>query len=219
MKILSSSQFRVVAVFAVVLALLAVGLFASGALGVPGGERSNDQVIAGPLLAASRDRLSVCVEPVAGAQSTVDESRSAVETALIRASQRPEWATSGLDMTTALVQPGCPQEPYLLLPGASYAGKPVGDPSIQEVIQASEHRLFVFVLPDAEIQRIFGPGESVRLEPQEFLCQDHTCSEVTTGLYVAVSELRDPEFLEEWLARALGLAPPEDNVPEVPGQR
>jgi hypothetical protein len=193
----------------------------TGIFGLPGGQEPSDTLVSNGLLAASRNQLAVCVHAAAGASFGADEARTRVQAALTDVIRDPLWsgdAKTGLPV----VDIGCPSEPYLLQPGVSYGGKPIGDPSVQAVETASPYRVFVFVLPPAELSRIFGDtGSSIRVEPQEFLCEGDVCAEVTTGLYLSPEELADPDFLEGWPRKTLGLEPlvPEEKLPVDPGQR
>ncbi|HSH80694.1 MAG TPA: hypothetical protein VLA19_19375 [Herpetosiphonaceae bacterium] len=162
------------------------------------------------LLTAGRDRLAVCVQPLSGAISP-DEARAPVEAVLPAALQHPWWVADGL--AAPVVETNCAPTatPFLLQPGAtSILGKPSGNFNSLDVTQPARFRLFVFVLPQTQIRAIFGDSP-YRVAPQEFLCREHQCSEVTTGIYVSPEELRDAAFLKLALQRGLGLERP---VPE-----
>lgn len=176
-------------------------------------QQSQDTFGNGGLLATSRSGLEVCVDDAEGAELGEAASTTPVTDALSKLTDHPKWEVSDFGAAPPVVEYGCPSPPYLSSERPS-AGKPIGDPSLQSVVKASEYRVFVFVMPDSRIAEIFGSA-SIRTEPQEILCMGETCAEVTTGLYVGTSELKDPSFLETWLARALGLesATPEEEAP------
>ena len=165
---------------------------------------------------SSRSGLAICVDDVEGAELDESASTSPVEDALSKLTDHPNWQVSGFGVAPPAVAYGCPSPPYLSSERVS-GGKPIGDPSLQSVAKASEYRVFVFLMPDSKIAEIFG-SSPIRTEPQEFLCMGQTCGEVTTALYIAVGELKDPAFLETWLARALGLESPTPQQ-EAPSSR
>lgn len=191
------------------------------AFGLPGeDEGPRDSLSGDGLLASSRERLAVCIQAAEGADLDISVARRAVEDALARIARGPEWAAAGLDVAPPAVAVGCPSAPFLLTSGRPSTGKPAGDPELQEVKEASEYRVFLFVLPPPVIDDLF-PDGTVRVEPQEFLCDRGTCAEVTTGLYLTPGEVNDPETLSQWLARALGLGPLVSEEPSTsePTQR
>ncbi|MPZ13823.1 MAG: hypothetical protein GEU73_05265 [Chloroflexi bacterium] len=168
--------------------------------------------------APGRDRLAICVEPIAGARIAPDEARAIVTTALGEVAKHPWWniprsagpspiANPGYDVTPPVVHTGCPLPPAALSPDLS--GRVSEEPSI--------YRLFVFVLPPDEIERIFGPWPPTSIACLDLKERDgRTCMEeglggqgqfvrATTGLYLSPEELRDPLFLIEHLERALNL--------------
>jgi len=210
--------------FGVIAAVAAAAAIVTGAvvLALPGGDDSTDTLVSTGLLAASRERLGVCVQGVAGVAVDTDKARKQVQAALGEVTSHPLWEAGVAGNQPPIVGQGCPSQPYLLRPGVSYGGKPIGDPAVQRVDTASAYRVFIFVLPPQKLTEVFGdPQTAIRVEPQEFLCEGEVCAEVSTGLYVAPQELADSGFLKDWLNKALGLEPlvPEEEQPEVPGQR
>ena len=77
----------------------------------------------------------------------------------------------------------------------------------------STYRLMVFVLPEAETERLFGKSQ-FRWFAQEMTCGGDTCAEVTTGLYVSEREIQNPAAIVAMLAPALGLEETKDDSSE-----
>lgn len=165
----------------------------------------------GHLLTANRDRLAVCVQALSGA-ALPGEAQAAIQ-GVVPAALRHPWWDSRLPAPTVETDCAPAATPFLLQPGAaSIKGKPAGDFRSLYVARPSRFRLFVFVLPQAQITALFGDSP-YRTAPQEFLCREHTCDEVTTGIYVSPWELRDAAFLKLALQRGIGLENP------VPAER
>ena len=178
---------------------------------------SNDKLQPGTLLTTNRDRLAICIQPVASVQFDMTEAQLRVQAALTELSTHPRWAEIGLaGRAPVVVDAGCPSEAYLLRSGTVVdPRKPTGDPVIQGVAEASKYRVFLFVPPESETARLFSVTASMRRAPQEYLCQGNSCFEVTTALYLSFSEVRNHQFLTEWLAKVIGL---ESSVPpQKPG--
>ncbi len=93
---------------------------------------------------------------------------------------------------------------------------------VARVARASRFRVFVFVVPEGQTAALFS-GAARRTGAQELLCDDegHACVAVTTGLYLSPRELRDAPFLQDALARAIGLEPPvpPQQPPTIPPER
>lgn len=68
-------------------------------------------------------------------------------------------------------------------------------------------RSFVFIMPDDELDDIFG-ALKVRAGAHEFLCQGHNCAEATSALYLSPAELDDAARLHAGLLQTLGLERP-----------
>jgi hypothetical protein len=87
------------------------------------------------------------------------------------------------------------------------------------VNRANRFRAFVFVLPDGQVNKLFG-NTARRTAAEEMLCAGKVCAEVTTGLYLSPQELRDSQVLKAALERAIGLEPAVPfKAPAQPPQR
>jgi len=70
--------------------------------------------------------------------------------------------------------------------------------------EASYYKVFVFVVPDADVQEATG-GSRWRLTTEERTCSGDSCKEVTVGVYVGESEVSDTQLLRENLGPAVGV--------------
>lgn len=69
-------------------------------------------------------------------------------------------------------------------------------------------RVMIFVLPDDQIDALFGDSRT-RTYPQEVWCTFvDLCLVATEGIYAKASDLADSGWLERTLAQAIGLDPP-----------
>ena len=160
-----------------------------------------------PLLTGSRDKLSVCADDLRTAEGGIDTK--SIADALARMEGEGRWSESGLDGVRTQVVAGCGHEPFLLSEGIVYEnGGFTALGRFPAVPKPSEHRVMIFVLSDAEIDRMFGDSP-VRSVMQETTCDVGLCSTVTTGLYLKQDDLNDGAVLEKRLAEAIGLAPPD----------
>jgi len=72
------------------------------------------------------------------------------------------------------------------------------------VSEAGRNTLLVFVVPEAETERIFA-GFDDRTTAEEMECAGDACAEETVGLYLSPSDLSDSSLLRYWLYEGAGL--------------
>ena len=77
------------------------------------------------------------------------------------------------------------------------AGEQMGEPI------PSQYRTFVFVAPMGNLYR--EDGSRFHITPQEYLCHNDACAEVTTALYLTPDELSNPGVVASHLTAAVGL--------------
>ncbi|MGH2587993.1 MAG: hypothetical protein ACRDJE_23995 [Dehalococcoidia bacterium] len=174
-------------------------------------------------MTSNRDALRICVVGVGAAASAAAEARDRIQQQLPSVAQRPEWAAARLTGTRTIVDTNCPADPLLLRPGVEYVdGRPGanGGEQLATVQQPSVYRLYVFLVPSPQLTSIIQGKFDVRSAPQEFLCRERTCAEVTTGVYLTPDEMRNNATLTTWLARGIGLerATPLETPPDAPRQ-
>jgi hypothetical protein len=210
------------------LAGVVIGILLVGAIGVAGQPRPPEPRAPGKvrtdsgLLVPNRDRLSICVQASSGIASMQRDVRARIEQLLPAVEQHPNWSRARYNQVPRSVVAGCPGDAHLLRPGIEYIdGRPgpssAGERPLQ-VEQASPHRLFVYILPQAELARIIRGQLNIRIAPQETVCEGFACAQVSTGLYVSPEELHNDAFMRDWLAKGLGLEPPVslDTPPNAP---
>jgi|FLYL01.1.fsa_nt_gi hypothetical protein len=198
-SILRSRRLQLAVLAAGVVLISAFAFVAATRLGSQG-----DQGIwqEGLLITANRDRLRLCVQAVPRDPAAEGRAVSLIQSALAELKARhPLWRSAGLKEAQPVVEPGCPSDPALLHPGAEPI---VGDPYTSRVTEPSKYRVFVFILPQAEIDRLFARWP-LRQAIQESICQGHVCSEVTSGLYLSTEEIENRQFLYDALAKTIGL--------------
>ena len=149
-----------------------------------------------PLLVDARTRLSICVDVVGGA-SLSTEQLEAAEDALADGLARTQNLPPEYDDQE--VVGGCP------VPAAEL-GTGAYDPWLQFVIvtTASEHRVFVYFVPDDLYAATFG-AEPYATGVEEFMCEVDSCSPATHGVYIPLTAER--VVLEDALLKGLTLLP------------
>ncbi|MBO8165356.1 MAG: hypothetical protein H0Z34_16855 [Brevibacillus sp.] len=186
--------------------------------------QSNTQVVAhegddhhtSTLLAENRDGIEVCVQSFVPDELNI-KAKEKVESLIkddLMTNNKWNKLFHDLDIT---VKTGCEVQPYLMEEGTSH---PVlsGTPDSGRIVsQASSSMLTVFVVPNKTIEKHFKSSTS-RISPEEILCQEDVCREVTTGVYLSLTEFKNKNILEQALSEALGLDGPkkvdDSNLPE-----
>ncbi|HLB27206.1 MAG TPA: hypothetical protein VJN32_06110 [Dehalococcoidia bacterium] len=216
LKLPESGRARIgLAVAGVVAAVAGITLGVTTLLGVTfqgtgeAQQRDASMTKKGALTTANRDRLAICVQAVGVDSSLEGKAKASVEAALIEVAKHPRWDASGLGVAPPIADTGCPSPPSVLRPGVEIEQMGKGRifvlpfPCVEE---ASYYRLFVFILPPAELERIFGEDYEQTLSQQEAFCGgQYGNMGVTGGLYLTPADLDDTQLLAEKLKRAVGL--------------
>lgn len=128
----------------------------------------------------------------------------------------PRFAIAGFRPGRWSITIGCPTAPALLRSGYK-AVKNGGRPIIAgPVAVPSGFRTFVFVVPQSEIDRMFG-GLSYQIAVQEHVCAGDACATVANAWYVSPETLAQPAGPRDSVGRGLVLAIGlEPVVPDVP---
>jgi hypothetical protein len=159
------------------------------------------------------DRLQVCID-VSPAASPLLPPNKALKLAYAGLPRYEELYQQASDMTKAagaeafetlvmpLIHSGCP-DGYIAPPaGADTAVKP------QAVDTPSLYHLHIFVGDDAELAARIPAGEKFFRRIYERQCYGlHTCAEVTTALYVPLSQMRDPSTVGWVFAEGTTITP------------
>jgi hypothetical protein len=156
----------------------------------------------GLLLDPNRIDLAICIQ-VAG-ETEVDPAvvQKRVRSALKRLASKDSWERLGYDLLQNRVEVGCPFGPHLLKPGIKRLGGLVSDPT-PFVEKSSPFLIFLFVLPKADVDRIFADVFD-RTSFQEVVRGGDSLMPVSTGIYLTPSDI-DQERVEWGLSQALHL--------------
>ena len=161
----------------------------------------------GFLLTENRDRLAICVQAAGVDPSLEPVARDNIEVALEEVARHPYWEPAGFaDLPPPLVVAGCPSGPRL--PDKVQSSFPIADIRAEFVSLPSYYRIFVFILPPAELRWLIG-GSTLRQTSYEDICSGDVCHEVTIAVYVDSDEATDVEALVPILAENLGLGSSE----------
>jgi hypothetical protein len=170
----------------------------------------------GGLLVASRDRLAICIKPVAGASVNSARARSAVEDALQELARDPRWSQAAYAKTPPAVDVNCSEEPAIFAPTVTVTTGSAQSSRLhvgrRDVTAPSKYLTIVFVLPDDLMERYFfgltaSEFAKYRNESEELVCEGHVCIEVTRGLYLLSHEIIDPPLVLSALRKVLGYEP------------
>jgi hypothetical protein len=166
--------------------------------------------VASALLTSNRERLQICVEAVGLEAAAESQAKASLQQALADLQENnPRWDDAAVPSASPLVEIGCPSPPSVYRDGvrlerAGGKGLLVDPPVVVE--EPSVYRAFVFVLPPAKFDSLFGDAEPYVSE--EFLKSGHTAVEVTSGLYLKSDALDDLPSLVDKLGRAIGVWEP-----------
>jgi len=173
-----------------------------------------------PPAGGPRTGVEWCVDAPEGREDLVDQVRFEVESAM------PEIkSTAGRISGGRLAYPepqsiegGCPgfstlygrgETPFLRAEDGAFV-----DPG-RAVSVPGRFSLMIWVLPDDDIERIFGTN-GFRFWGEEHTCSGDDCQPVTGGLYFTADEVREPKVLRYWLYEYFGLTcyAPANAIPE-----
>ncbi len=176
------------------------------------------QAVGGPagglLLWSTRENVAICIDVAGEASLGADASElrvlstDALTEAMADVVAQPAWqGTASISGVEVVVDPDCPGEAKMQCPEkpdglALYCrGSVVSEPS--------PYVLFVFVVSEADLQRVTG-GLTERLTILERMCSGDSCISVTSATWVSEMELADRGALYELVAEGLGLIEPRD---------
>lgn len=209
----------------VLLGILVSGVFVAGIFVLvddDSGEPASPgaQTVGGPAgsmrLWSTRENVAICIDVAgeaslrAGASELRVLSTEAVNEAMEDVVTHSVWlATESLSEAAidVIVDPDCPGEAKMQCPENSKLLALGCESSL--VSEPSPYRLFVFVVSEADLQRVTG-GLAERLTTLEHVCAGDSCDVVTTATWVSEMEVADRGALYELLAEALGLSKPRD---------
>lgn len=160
--------------------------------------------------------LRACVDQD-GTNVNLAQVRGRLERAMrAQVETHPRFAFAGFMPGRWSIKVGCPSAPALLRSGekaVKNGGRPIIAGPVQE---ASGFLVFVFVVPQTEIDRMFGELP-YQIAVQEHVCQGDSCATTANAWYVSPDTLfAVPEKPDDRVGRGLvlgiGLEPP---IPDV----
>lgn len=174
------------------------------------------------LKVTSRDHLALCIQGISGATVDPVSATSKARDAARRVQSHPSWSLLRIRDDPISVAYGCPSPP-VLQPSGALIGRTQRLITTKYVSDASEYRLFIFVMPAVEVQRSFGSDSLYsRVATEETICvsaettSGQRCDGVTSGVYLTEAELDDPEAFNYAILRGLNLAEPPVDLPSDP---
>jgi hypothetical protein len=156
----------------------------------------------GPGADAPRVGVEWCIDALrgdsavsAGAVAIIEEQLPQLRTIAPRSRSIPES-----------VSDGCPKVPSAFAPGETEAfdgEDPYFEIRGRLVTSPGRYSAMIWVASDDYIARFFGPTGD-RLGAEERICHSDVCNSVTSGVYLAESELLDKRFVSYWLHTLVG---------------
>ena len=155
---------------------------------------------------APRDRLAICVDSVAPAEAGAQEERlgkDVVEAALFEGTKSPYWPPPEFPSDPPpIVRERCSTKPALLEGESGWDSKLVEHPSCDA--------LFLYIVPKADIERVFGSSRRWGLLLAEHSCPTDDCIPLTDAIYISPRDIEDVKFVSRALKMSLGLVGPDD---------
>lgn len=169
--------------------------------------------MSGDQAAAAGRPLRLCID-VVGVEVDRVQARSRIEQVMRSQVERhPQFARVGFQPGAWTVDAGCPSEPALLRSGERHpknGGRQTWDGL---VTVPSGYAGFIFVVPQAEIRRMFG-DLPFHVYGQEVMCKRGSCGDVSNAIYVSpelLARAAGPDGaadLAQDLVHVIGLEPP-----------
>jgi hypothetical protein len=175
---------------------------------------SNDhtRLIASPVLADSRTEMAFCVDTQSfGANSkaqdlNIDHLKVNILSLFDSIKQNSSWEEQGFSGLNLRIDNDCPGYPYLMKPGAAHPLFTNDHAPIDVLEVPSNYRIHIYLAPSDVITKFFA-GTNLRSAPQEMICSEHECYEVTTAIYLTHEELLQQEGIQRHLEQVLAIKP------------
>lgn len=168
----------------------------------------------GASVASSALPLRICVDQY-GVSTDLNLARVRVEQ-LVRSNviPHPQFAVARFDANNWSVTTGCPQAPTLLASGGRHP-KAGGHATLAGLTTApSGYRAFIFVVPQSDIDRMFGTL-NFHVATQELTCDRGACGSISSAYYVSPEMLLVTDRAEvvarvaRGLVQSVGLEAPQ----------
>lgn len=161
---------------------------------------------------AQQRTLRMCVDQF---NTSVSLSRARERLARVmrtHVEQHPRFAVAGFSAGNWILSEGCPQGPALLTSGEKHP-KNGGNPLTFPVDVPSGYRTFIFIVPQVEIDRMFGELP-YQIAVQEHVCGKDDCATVANAWYLSAETLGQAgepgpnNAVARGLILGIGLEPP-----------
>lgn len=207
-----------------IVTLLFIGAGLGVGLGM--GMNNNDQVLAhehandghhAALIVENRSTLEICVQSFVPDEAD-DKAREKVEKVLNEEIMKKNKWKKLFGNLNVNVKSGCDVKPYLMQDGNSHPILSGSDDPGRIVEEANSSMYTIFVVPDKVIDKHF-KGVDNRTAPEELLCEDGVCQEVTKGVYMTLNEFKNKNRLEKVLSEAFVLEIIREDESKLPENR
>src|SRR5690606_6373174 len=163
---------------------------------------------ANALLTKNRDKTIVCIQDYTTQESkfSLSKTHENLTSSLEKLKEHENWKSSGLSAFEMEVQTKCSLTPRLLEPNAThpiYSGK---NSTPRFVNIASDEIVGVFVVDQSVIDEHFKEAPT-RWSPEQVICENDECNEVTRGSYLTRGEpeAKEADILYHELIYGLGI--------------
>lgn len=155
------------------------------------------------LLTDNRDNLEICVMSLVTENVSLQAKNEVASIIQQSVLTHDKWKElyNNIPFT---VKDGCDVTPYLSIEGNVH---PVlsGEPEPGRIVKKANSSLVaIYIVSEDIIKRNF-PDNAPRTAPEELICENHECREVTQGLYFTPEEFNDYTFVTNELLKALSL--------------
>jgi hypothetical protein len=219
-----SSKRKLIITLAFCIASLTIGLLSGNAISIQFANASQEDVhhnesskySDNALQTKNRDKLVVCVDNVSankeGSNST-EKLITIIKPQIEKLKKENKKWINAYGRFPFEIKSGCSFSPLL---NDANALHPIysGHSEFERVVATPSSELFaIFVVDQSVIDKHFSNVPS-RWVPEQYLCEDQECNEITKGIYLTSSEIQDPgsSILHKELLHGFSL---EDVLPPV----
>lgn len=166
------------------------------------------------LLTKNRSTVEICIDSFVPDVAN-EKGKKLVEQVMTNTvTKNPKW-NADYRQYDFVVKSTCNVTPYLLKKGTFH---PVlsGEPDPGRVVKtASTSRVTIFIVPQQIKEKHF-KNSKILTSPEEMLCEEDNCYEVTSGVYLSPQEFYTPGTLEVGLNQALAIEPYQSPLKKGP---
>lgn len=154
---------------------------------------------------ANTDRTTakVCIESFVDGVNASDVSKKVINQVEKTLKKHNNWQYTEIDKYKFEVVTDCSFSPLLLEEDKKHVFYASDLDSMRVVDTVSPERLGIFIVDQAVVDKHF-KGLPTRWNPEEFYCEEGSCGEATTGIYLTQADIESPKFVQE-LKHGFGL--------------